>query len=72
MEDNTMYKKVKWIQSKVSGKHIPCEPNITRFIVNPHSPTMYYTPTGEAFHGIEHPNGSLFGYRTKPRNFFEK
>lgn len=67
-----MYEKVKWIKSKATGKNVPCEPELVRFLINPHSPVVYYTSDGEPYRGIEHPSGYLVGYRIKPRDFFEK
>lgn len=68
-----MYRKdVKWVKSKTTGKNVPCEPKIVRFIVNSYSPVVYYTTDGESFRGIEHPAGCMIGYRIKPKDFFEQ
>lgn len=67
-----MYNKdVKWMKSKTTGKNVPCEPKLVHFIINPHSPVVYYTIDGEPFRGIEHPAGCMLGYRIKPRDFFD-
>jgi hypothetical protein len=57
-------KEIKWVKSK-TGKFVPCEQKLTRFLVNPYGP-VYYTLEGERFHGVEHPTGALLGYKVMP------